>query len=562
MKRLLKRWVACLLSLMIMLHSTFLSVSAAYVGYSVSNEGITVYLNDPLLCDYDIVVNPDYLNGITSSTSFGATLSIGQIAALILGGAGAIFTVQNFDTLGTSLSNSLNSAANGIQERVTELNQWFSDSSNGFIALKSAPMWILTCLTQLMHGVVTGSSPIMQEFSGDYSYYSQGQELAVNHVFYVNESGTSYSLTRAGTTVYSVSYVAPYYSSQISGYVYRAYRYHVFLASEGLTTFQYKRGGSYENNTLTDGFGDTLGKRAYFDVSYVLTFDTLEAAVAALPSMSVGAINLGVFDKSISTSKVHSSIGAYVDGTLSSEFPDAVIDGRTDEPAPLDPGILVGGLPEVWVGQGLGADVVTMPDINLDGSDLINVGDQTALDTSIGTTMDKLATGELTWDDYWLDISGSGPLVDVGEGEGEDVGPPLQLPDWFKDWCKDITGTELDRNSEIDSLLPDLDEGMGQIDDFSASIGDQLKTEFDALHIENFALSTSVLLAIGWIAGWVTQFFNASGDAQVVVLLPMFIGLALLFIGRGSVAMSRVHSSHQHDTRKAAVSSKKGGGTP
>ena len=48
----------------------------------------------------------------------------------------------------------------------------------------------------------------------------------------------------------------------------------------------------------------------------------------------------------------------------------------------------------------------------------------------------------------------------------------------------------------------------------------------------------------------------------MVVLLPMFIGLALLFIGRGSVAMSRVHSSHRHDTRKAAVAGKKGGGNP
>lgn len=561
MKRLLKRWVAFLLSLMIMLHSTFLSVSADDVPLPVE------YIDN--IISEDICVNPeDYvINSDVSTLSLGVTLTIGQIAALIAGGAGAIYAVSNFDDLGRHLQNALDTAASIVPNGVDVLAQWTAKAINGDIALASAPSWIATTILQVMHGLVTSVSPLIgQPFSGEAA-------AAVESCKVVPAGSPIYSgvpridsMTGEVTRTYwtfsvDVVPIVLTYTTATNAYVWFAvspvngesdavvYR-HFYTGSESSYSLW---SSSFSRHYITvQATGQTRhffyinGESMSYDELYEINaFDTY-----CLPGSFAHNSNF------VAQGSFTNYFQKYYDGVLgapSYDYPEGI---------PIDPGILVGGLPDVWVGQGLGADVVTMPDINLDGSDLINVGDQTALDTSIGTTMDKLATGELTWDDYWLDISGSGPLVDVGEGEGEDVGPPLQLPDWFKDWCKDITGTELDRNSEIDSLLPDLDEGMGQIDDFSASIGDQLKTEFDALHIENFALSTSVLLAIGWIAGWVTQFFNASGEAQVVVLLPMFIGLALLFIGRGSVAMSRVHSSHQHDTRKAAVTGKKGGGTP
>lgn len=110
-----------------------------------------------------------------------------------------------------------------------------------------------------------------------------------------------------------------------------------------------------------------------------------------------------------------------------------------------------------------------------------------------------------------------------------------------------ITGQTVDgvpvdgvTNDEIEEGLPGGTADQEVIEDFENQISDQLTTEFDKLDLDAFQLSAGVLTALSWITGWVVSFFDGFGELKVIVLLPMFLGLALLFIGRGALAMVRV----------------------
>lgn len=565
MKTILKRWVALALGLLIMLHSTFLPV---FADDSVSEE----YVLD------DIVVDPsDYVDeyGIAPA-SLGVTLSIAQIAAIIAAGAGAVYAVDHLDDLGQHLSNALNTAASEIDGRTAMLTQWLANAVNGDIALASAPSWITQTIMNTLYGMVTSMAPVVGAYDFDgYPSPIAGEVVpAGTPVYfgppYISGAGSFY---RSNYFVFDTDVVPfQFVNLYVSGGKYKFDQSIFFLIADGTSTFTaVDESGSSCTSSLSNSASwftcSANGIQRYvlnYRSSYGLGSSPSAAQLAAYESYIVpGCFTFeGTSSPTISNATVKAVLESYLSGDLLNGV------GAIPEGDAIDPDVLVGGLPDVWVGQGLGADVITFPDIMVDGSTVLapdeTLDGSAAYDAAIQAALEKLKTGELAWDDFWIDIAGTGPIVNVGEGE--DTGPELQLPDWFTDFCKDILGTDSDRNDEIDSLLPGVGDSMGQIDDFTNSIGDQLKSEFEALDIGSFEIPIAVLAALSWFAAWIVRFFENSGDAQIIILLPMFIGLALLFIGRGAVAMSRVHAAdlrakQREEWRATRSANKPGGGS-
>ena len=95
-------------------------------------------------------------------------------------------------------------------------------------------------------------------------------------------------------------------------------------------------------------------------------------------------------------------------------------------------------------------------------------------------------------------------------------------------------------NDQITDGLPDGNESQETIDQFEEEIVGKLESEFGKLDLGGFKLSAGLLSSLSWLTGWVVSFFDGFGELRVIILLPMFLGLALLFIGRGALAMVRV----------------------
>lgn len=127
----------------------------------------------------------------------------------------------------------------------------------------------------------------------------------------------------------------------------------------------------------------------------------------------------------------------------------------------------------------------------------------------------------------------------------------LTVTEWLEQIYNSISGKTQEgedlgfRNPVVDSQLQEGNVGQDKIDAFESDVTKQFESSFTDLNLEGFKITGGTLSALSFLSTWVMNFFNASGDLQLILLLPLFIGLALLLIGRGAVAMVRVRSQQQ-----------------
>lgn len=425
-----KRLLACVLVLSLLLN---LSVSAFASDLEDSSTWPIIHIPESydVSSTPDIEVNPeDYvLNSGVATGSLGLTLSIGHVAALIAAGGGIVYASQYMDDLGVQLTSALNSAAASIPNGTQMLTAWLVSCYQGAIKLKSAPSWISQTINTFLHDLTTGISSLKASYYSSTGYMPpvSGQVVPAGQPVYVSNvsvSGVDGSISRpyytfdfdvipftfvgvSGTKVQILSVVmaaVPYASDIGDGYSHKG------------TALKWK---SFYKTFTCDSNGI---QRQY--MSLLNASDTLRTTAAQ------NAFNTYVLPGSIEVPyNWTSSFTPYFEAVLSGagvsakEYPDGI---------PVAPDVLVGGVPDVWIGQGLGHDVITFPDIMVDGTGVLapdtSIEGDIAIDAAVDSVLDKLATGELTWEDYWLDISqtGSIPTVKVEDTTtGEIVDKPL-----------------------------------------------------------------------------------------------------------------------------------------
>lgn len=116
---------------------------------------------------------------------------------------------------------------------------------------------------------------------------------------------------------------------------------------------------------------------------------------------------------------------------------------------------------------------------------------------------------------------------------------------------KDQYGNDLGyKDPVVEGQVQQGNAAHDKIDAFETDIIGQFESGFTDLGLDGFSITGGTLVALGFLSTWVMQFFNAAGDLTLVILLPLFIGVALLLIGRGAMAMVRVRSRSARNKNK------------
>lgn len=96
------------------------------------------------------------------------------------------------------------------------------------------------------------------------------------------------------------------------------------------------------------------------------------------------------------------------------------------------------------------------------------------------------------------------------------------------------------------AVTPDATEGIegadNQLDaiegiesDYTGSLSDK----WDSINIADFTLAPGLLSGVAWVSSWWTNFFEATGDFKVVLIMGLFFGVCGLLIGMISRASRR-----------------------
>ena len=440
-----KRLLACVLVLSLLLNlsvSAFASDLSYYESLGYYPVTITDHFGTRVIYpgdeDYyisfnDISVDPEeYIldSGILSS-SLGVTLGFGHIAGLIAAGAGVVFAAEYLDDLGVYLKNALDSAAAAIPNGVDLLAQWTTNAVNGDIALMSAPPWIAKTILDLMYGLVTNTAPLIAgAVSADSSLGVSGMVHSANVPMLESFVYSSSTLDKCDYLITNFDFIPiklATLTERDDGNLTVTIMSYVVSTIYGtdrdlLLNSTYDRGqlpitprfNLYSYGGTVNGYGYTYKSMNTTFVPGTEAYDCLFEYV--LPGCIVN-----------STLTLEELVGHYLgDAQLEVDIPIYPYP-EGDE---VVPDVLVGGLPELWVGQGLGSDVITFPDIMIDGTGVLapdtTLEGEAAWDVAIDGALEDLKTGELSWSDYWLDISNSVPVAKVeDETTGDIVDRPI-----------------------------------------------------------------------------------------------------------------------------------------
>ena len=335
----------------------------------------------------------------------GVSLSAPQIAALIAAAGGAIYVAENWTDIKITLDNALDAAlqaASAVSSSAQqELAEWWELAKKGAIALSSAPAWIYNALREWIAGQYDGTSHPTIEGNLPAGTYC-GAFLPANTRIGFGRGSTDWLKANSDTRVLmyymspqpllqvgdsftlSCMLFAPYAFSYWDAYGSRWKTATSTCVVDGQTYYYggYSTGTTVSNDTIGVWWG--YAERAYW---YGTSYTGLKMAelIAGVLSDEIKP-TLGSESGSICPDTV-GGIGATLEsgtGIDSVNFPDMVLDGTGS----------------------------ICPDTGLTGSD--------AWQNSISATLDKVASGEMTWEDYIADVGIGDVTVSVpNEGEGE-----------------------------------------------------------------------------------------------------------------------------------------------
>ncbi|MEG1971590.1 MAG: hypothetical protein RR315_00420, partial [Oscillospiraceae bacterium] len=86
------------------------------------------------------------------------------------------------------------------------------------------------------------------------------------------------------------------------------------------------------------------------------------------------------------------------------------------------------------------------------------------------------------------------------------------------------------------STITGGNNNLKKLDDFFVALKPDINTAMNGVDPSVVTIPNSIYASVLWVNQQFLKCFNSLGDFQFIVLLPMFIGILLLIIGRGSQA--------------------------
>lgn len=127
------------------------------------------------------------------------------------------------------------------------------------------------------------------------------------------------------------------------------------------------------------------------------------------------------------------------------------------------------------------------------------------------------------------------PPLDPVNPDGPDgpLSPPTSSDVWLNEQYQGAV------NPDLSSGLDNANSGISQIEDFESGLWQQLDQYQADVDPSTFTFDPHFITSMGWIADTFVSSFDALGSWKSIITFPMFIGLALFIIGRGSQAADR-----------------------
>lgn len=119
---------------------------------------------------------------------------------------------------------------------------------------------------------------------------------------------------------------------------------------------------------------------------------------------------------------------------------------------------------------------------------------------------------------------------DVPDGP---MSPPTSSDAWLNEQYQGAV------NPDLSSGLDNANSGISQVEDFESGLWNQLDQYKSDVDPSTFTFDPQFITSMGWIADTFVSSFDALGSWKAIITFPMFIGLALFIIGRGSQAADR-----------------------
>lgn len=295
----------------------------------------------------------------------GLGLTAGQVAILLLGALGVYYAYNaaTTETLGYDLEELLEAEVTNAQlsaqqsaEYAAALSGWWESAKAGAIELVSAPAWILNTIKVWATGFINGSSSIS---------IAQCPELGVGSL--INTHGSTVEVTSCASPVYSFIICC---NGQHYTRIFSRSKFSVSSASHINSPSRVNRSGIYFYYTgwsMSGSISDMTGHNPTSDnVDHSTTLD-----------MMADILSNG--------------------SPVTDVYPDVITGGITDQ-----------------ISQGIGMDVIGIPDIVIPGPDVLPVKPSEGQTTAQAVTdylMAALIAGEITWEQYWQLIGVYNPAI-------------------------------------------------------------------------------------------------------------------------------------------------------
>ena len=127
------------------------------------------------------------------------------------------------------------------------------------------------------------------------------------------------------------------------------------------------------------------------------------------------------------------------------------------------------------------------------------------------------------------------PPLDPANPDAPDgpMSPPTSSDDWLNEQYQGAV------NPDLSSGLDNANSGISQIDDFESDLWHELEQYQSDVDPSLFDFDPHFVTSMAWIAHTFASSFDVLGSWKSIITFPMFIGLALFIIGRGSQAADR-----------------------
>lgn len=363
------------------------------------------------------------LSGVISGITGGLGLTMGELAGLILAGAGVVVGSLTIQEYGDDLQRTLNQAMKAEQAKfytdpamqaqvLEELNAWKAKAQAGYIELESGVAWIVDSVKDWAFG------------------FLRGDALSVPYTPALLPAGEVWH--QMGS--YSVK-------ADVDVMCFK-FRWYTTSGTENLTwmiahrgnhfTYTYENGRSYQSSSSckVDGVSYSLAGRT------IGGYSASDAAGSFLIDGSYPVTASGTMQKAIAVA---------LGGSLSdSVYPEAIVGGVADQ-----------------ISQGVTMDVIGLPDISVPGADVLPVNPSEGQTEAAAITdylLAALLAGTITWEQYWEIVGVYSPGLGTGL-------PTISIPNTE-------TGVGSDRFEITDEGVSSVPVTPPLVSDFSLDLRD------------------------------------------------------------------------------------------